>query len=132
MTMLPSCRCQRRMICAAVTPVLGRERQDHGILQDLPAAQRAPCLREDAELAVLFAEFVLLEPGMQLDLVDGGHHFGGLQQPVQVGRLEVGDADGPDPALAVERFQRPLGFGEQARSGRASGSGTGRRIPGPG
>ena len=49
-----------------------------GSCQDLAAAQRAPRLGADAELFVLFPQFGLLEPGVQFDLVDGGHHLGGL------------------------------------------------------
>jgi hypothetical protein len=63
---------------------------------------------------MLFPQFILLQPGMQFDLVHGGHHLCTLQQPVKVLRLEVGDADGPDLALAVQRLQGPVGFREQA------------------
>ena len=97
--------------------VLGGEAPDDGILQDLPAAQRAPCLGEDSQPAVLFPELGLLQPRMQLDLVDGRHHLGCFQQLVQVLRLEVGHADRPYLALAVERFHGPVRFLEQSPLG---------------
>ncbi len=97
--------------------VFGGEGQEDRILEDLAAAQRAPRLGADAQELVLFAQFVLLQPRMQLNLVDGGHHFRCFQEPVQVLRLEVADANGPDFALAVQRLKRPVGFREEATPG---------------
>jgi hypothetical protein len=97
--------------------VLGREGADDGILQHLSAAQRAPRLGEDSQALVLFPELGLLQPRMELDLVDGGNHLGGFQQPVQMLRLEVGDADGPDLALAVQGLECAVGLLEQPSLG---------------
>jgi hypothetical protein len=57
---------------------------------------------------------VLSQVQVHLDLVNGRDDLGLTVQPPQVVGLEVGDADGPGPALAVELFQRPPGLHEVA------------------
>ena len=79
----------------------------------MAAAQRAPRLCGYAELAVQRAQFLLLEPGVQFDLVDGRYDFGALQQAVQVGRLEIRDPDGPGLALPVQGLHRAVALGIQ-------------------
>ena len=63
------------------------------------------------------AQFLLLEPGVQFDLVDGRYDFGGLQQAFQVGRLEIGDAYGPRLALPVQGLHRAVALGIQPALG---------------
>src|SRR5258706_11540841 len=43
---------------------------------------------------------------MELDLVDGGRHLGLARQSLQVGDLEVADADRPGSALLLELLKR--------------------------
>ena len=42
---------------------------------------------------------------MDLDLVHGGHRAGLSGEPLEVGDLEVGDADRASPAVALELLQ---------------------------
>ena len=62
------------------------------------------------------ADLVLLQVGVQLDLVDRRHDLGAVEQPAQVLGLEVGDADRADPAVEVEPLQRAPGLPRQAAS----------------
>ena len=55
-------------------------------------------------------DVVLDQVGVHLDLVDGRHDLAVGQQPAQVVRLEVGDADRPGPAGAVDLLQRVPGL----------------------
>src|SRR6476660_5033493 len=54
---------------------------------------------------------------MHLDLVHGRRHVGLAVDPAQVGRLEVGDADGADPAAGVDLLHRLPGLDEVANGG---------------
>src|SRR6201996_7979637 len=58
------------------------------------------------------AHLILSQVRMHLDLVDRGDNLGLTVQPPQVMGLEVGHADGPGPAFAVELLQRPPGLHE--------------------
>src|SRR4051812_6478256 len=95
--------------------VLGREMGDDRIGQrttrlvgaghvDQDAAERRPCLGDDAELGVNRAQRALLEVRVQLDLVDRRYHVGAVDQPAQVLRAEVRDADRARPAVGEERL----------------------------
>ena len=55
----------------------------------------------------------LPEVGVDLDLVDRRHHLGLDQQPVEVRRHEVGDADRAHLAVGVQRLQRLVGVDGQ-------------------
>src|SRR5207244_12890560 len=60
------------------------------------------------------ASVVLSRGRLNLYLDDGWDDLGFTVQPPQMVGLEVGDADGPGPAFAVELLQRPPGLHEVA------------------
>ena len=60
-------------------------------------------------LGVDLEQLGLPEVGVHLDLVDRRHDLGLGQQPVEVSRHEVGDADRTHLAVGVQLLQRPVG-----------------------
>ena len=66
------------------------------------------------------AQLGLLEPGMVLDLVDGGRDLGEGEQLLEVRHEEVAHADRADLPLAAQLLHRPPRLLHQA-SGWASG-----------
>ena len=63
-------------------------------------------LGDDAVLGVESPKLGLLQPRMQLDLVDRRRDLGLGQQSLQAGNLEVRDPDGPYPAVGVQLLER--------------------------
>ena len=89
------------------------ELDEHRLVQDAALGQRAPRLGDDAQLVVLVAQARLLEVGVQLDLVDGRGHARLGDDPLQVGGLEVGDADGAGQARLLGVDERLPGLDEE-------------------
>ncbi len=90
--------------CAAVLPGDGHDRRD--LQQALALAERRPGLGGDALLRVVLTGGVLLQVRVQLDLVDRRDDRRLADQPLQVLGKEVGDTDGPDPAVGVQLLER--------------------------
>ena len=65
-------------------------------------------------LAVIAAHLVVSEVRVRLDLIDGGHGLRLLGEPVQVGDLEVRDADAACPAVLGEFLEHIPGGDEVA------------------
>src|SRR2546430_16366826 len=76
------------------------------VAKDAPLPQRRPGLDRDLMLGAEGAHVVLSQVRVHLDLVDGRDDLGLTVQAPEVAGLEVGHADGPGPALAVELLQR--------------------------
>ena len=103
----PSWTCQRSTTWVADLPYFspiptttGSERRSSP-----GAADRAPRLGDDAVLGVEGAARVAGAVRAELDLVHVRRHPGLLDHLAQVGRLEVGDADGLDRPLVQQRGQ---------------------------
>ena len=94
---------------AGVLPCACGDRGDHRVFEHQALAERAPGLGDDPELGVLVAQAGLLEAGVQLDLVDRGVDAGLRDDPLEVGGLEVGDADRAHEPLRLELDERPPG-----------------------
>lgn len=65
-------------------------------------AEGCPGLGEDCFVEVVVDVLFLLVVGVEFDLVDGGGDAGFFDEAVDVGREEVGDADGFDEAFFLE------------------------------
>ncbi len=83
---------------AARAPVRLGIGEDRRILEHETLRERAPSLGDDPELLVLAAQTLLLEVGMQLDLVDRRRLTGLRDQALEVRGLEVRHADRADQA----------------------------------
>ena len=68
-----------------------------------------PGLGQDAVPVTELLNSSLLEVGVDLDLVDGRHDRGAVQQPGQVLDHEVADSDGADLAVLEQRLKRAVG-----------------------
>jgi len=55
-------------------------------------------------------DLALLEVGVDFDLVDGGDHCRGVQQPGEVVDHEVTDPDGADLAVSQQCLERAVGL----------------------
>ena len=66
---------------------------DDRVVGHLALGDRGPCLGGDAVLGVERAQRILRQVRVYLDLVDGRHGVGLVEQPLQVGLLEVGDVE---------------------------------------
>ena len=77
-------------------PLVARgDGRDHGVGEEVAAlADGAPRLGDDAALGVVGAHGLARHPGVQLDLVDVRGHAGGVDDPLGVLGLEVGQAHG--------------------------------------
>src|SRR5215469_10967234 len=82
------------------------------VAEDTSPPQRSPALDRDLMFGAEGAHLVLGQVRVLLDLIDRRDDVGLAVQPPQVMGLEVGDPDGPGPALAVELLQRPPGLYE--------------------
>ena len=56
-------------------------------------SERAPALQPDVLALVIAAHVALLEARMQFDLIDGRRYPRGGDDPVDMGRVKIGDAD---------------------------------------
>ena len=74
------------------------------------AADRRPGLGRDAVLRVHALQRGLLEVGMHLDLVHGGHDGRRAQQALEVPGHEVAHADRAHPAVREQLLERPVRF----------------------
>lgn len=111
--------------------VLGGELGDRRVLQQaLALAQRRPGLGRDAVPGVEGTGLRLLELRVQLDLVDGRDDGGLAQQPLQMGGLEVGDADRPGAAVREDPLEGLVRVEVRVPPTAASGSGRGPHTPG--
>ncbi len=81
------------------------------IIQQPAAAQRAPAFDVDVMDGMKVPDAALLEPGMQLDLVDDGRHAGFADDPLQMVLVEIRNADRLDAAGLPELDQRLPGLG---------------------
>ena len=53
--------------------------------------ERSPCLGRDAQAGMDLPQLGLRQPGVQLDLVDGGHNPGGIDKDMEVLGFEIAD-----------------------------------------
>ena len=128
-TMSPRWRCQRRVTWAGVRPTCS------AILVIVGSSSTPPCAIGDQASTRMPASRLadrgglVGEVGVHLDLVDRGHHVGLLGEPLEVGGLEVRDADGAGAALLLELDRASSRWRRSRRRtawAAASGSGTGR------
>src|SRR5690606_32449656 len=80
----------------------------------LALAERAPGLGADPERLLVGAQRALLESRVQLDLIDGGHHRGPVDELREVDLTEVRDPDGPGPAAYGDLLEREPGVEREA------------------
>src|SRR5690606_19298817 len=69
-----------------------------------------PALGDDAQSVMLGTHGALLEPGMELDLVERRGDAGSGDDVLDIVALEIGDADGPRLAFLPQADQRLPGF----------------------
>src|SRR5208283_966186 len=77
-------------------------------------AQRAPRFCLDPAFLMERPQSLLLETGMQLDLVDRGRDAGLASDPLDVVAVEVGDADRANPTFPLKADKRLPGLDIEA------------------
>ena len=112
MTILPSWICHLISTCAGVFPCRSATEATVGLSSSAPWPSGAHASVATPSVSVHFAQFLLLEHRMQLDLVHGRHDSGGVHQNSQMLRLEVADTDRPDAALVAQVCERLEGLDE--------------------
>ena len=134
-TMSPRWTCQRSVTWAGVLPTSLGDLGDHRVVEHARPGRSATTPRWRCRARVGGADVVVGEVGVHLDLVHRRHDVGLGGQPLQVGRLEVGDADRARAAVLLELAPAPSRSRRSRRRtawAAASGSGTGRRSRGRG
>ena len=107
--MSPRCRCQRRVdLGRGAAEALG-DRPDRLVVGDPAPRDRRPRLGGDAVARVGGAGRLVGEVGVHLDLVHRRYHAGLVDDPVEVGGLEVRDTDRsvvPPPSRSSTRVRQ--------------------------
>ncbi len=100
--MSPRCTCQRRATWAGVRPSRAAMAWIVASSLTLPCAIGDQASTAIAVTGARGAHLLVAEERVRLDLVHGRHDAGLLDDPVEVGGLEVGDADGGGAAVLLE------------------------------
>ena len=100
------------------TVLLGDPPDDRVVEHPLARGQGTPRLGDDAVLGVELPQRDLLEVRVQLDLVDARRLPGLVEEPLEVGGVEVAHADGAHAALVAQLAQRLPGLDVAVLPGR--------------
>ena len=87
---------------------------DHRVVEHAALGDRRPRLGDDAVLAAVVVDLRVDQVRVQLDLVDRGDDVALGREALEVGDLEVRDADRAGPAVRLELLEHLPGGGEVA------------------
>ena len=103
----PLARCQASTACAGVHPCAAAMPARSGLSGDDAAHKGSPRFDDDAVLPAELGDFPIAEIGVELDLVDGRHGVGALDERFEVVLLEVRHADRPGAPVGRESRDLP-------------------------